>query len=325
MRGIILAGGIGTRLHPITHVVSKQLLPIYDKPMIYYPLTTLMLAGVRDILIISTCEDVPLFRRLLGDGEQFGLNLSFAEQKRPGGLGQAYLIAADFVRGQRSVLILGDNVFYGHTLPQQLKSAMSRTSGATIFAYEVQDPERYGVVEFDEQARPISIEEKPIAPKSNWAVTGLYVYDECAPRIASGLTPSARGELEITDLNRAYLEHGQLNAVRLGPGCAWLDTGTPKSLLDAAEFVRTLEARQGIRIACPEEIAFSQGWITSLDLRRRASALIKSDYGQHLARVDARASPESSLDERLRPPHATASLSRLEVADRPALELVRFA
>ena len=252
--------------------------------MIYYPLTTLMLSGVRDILIISTCEDLPLFHRLLGDGEQFGLKLSYAEQESPGGLAQAYLIAADFVRGRRSVLILGDNVFYGHALPQLLKSAMSRTSGATIFAYEVQDPERYGIVEFDKQARALSIEEKPIAPKSNWAVTGLYVYDERAPQIASGLTPSARGELEISDLNRVYLERQQLNAVRLGPG-----------------------------------------WISSLDLQRRATALIKSDYGQHLVRVDARASPESN-SRRVGPPAACNVFSLAPRGGRQAaLESVRFA
>ncbi|MCB4769868.1 glucose-1-phosphate thymidylyltransferase RfbA [Ancylobacter sp. Lp-2] len=285
MKGIILAGGSGTRLHPMTLVVSKQLMPVYDKPMIYYPLSTLLLAGCRDILVISTPSDTPLFQRLLGDGTQWGIKISYAVQPSPDGLAQAYVIGADFIDGQPSWLILGDNIFYGHALPRLLTSASEFSHGATVFAYHVVDPERYGVVEFDRNFNALSIEEKPEEPKSNWAVTGLYYYDASVVEIAAGLKPSARGELEITDVNRAYLERGDLRVSKMGRGYAWLDTGTPDSLLEAGEFVRTLEKRQGFKIASPEEIAFRRGLIDVAQLERLATRIGKSSYGGYLRRV----------------------------------------
>jgi len=285
MKGIVLAGGAGTRLHPVTQVLSKQLLPIYDKPMIYYPLSTLMLAGIRDILVISTPQDTPRFEELLGDGRKWGIRLHYLVQAKPEGIAQAFLVGREFIGKERVALVLGDNIFYGHDLTDLLKRAAARDKGATVFAYQVTDPQRYGVVEFDARGKALSIEEKPKQPKSRYAVIGLYFYDGKIVDIASKLKPSARGELEITDVNRAYLERGELEVIPIGRGMAWLDTGTHESLLQAGQFIETIERRQGLKIACPEEIAYRMGYIDARQLEALAKPLEKSGYGEYLLRV----------------------------------------
>ena len=292
-RGIVLAGGSGTRLYPVTQVVSKQLLPVYDKPMVYYPLSTLMLAGIRDILVISTPADTPRFSELMGDGSQWGIHLRYAVQARPEGLAQAFVIGRDFLQGGAAALVLGDNIFYGHDLTDSVRRANARSEGATVFAYHVLDPQRYGVVEFDAQGRAVSIEEKPHEPRSNYAVTGLYFYDARVADVACAIRPSARGELEITDVNRQYLQWGELAVEIMGRGMAWLDTGTHESLMQAAQFIQTIEQRQGLKIACPEEIAYRSGWIGAEQIARVAASLKKTGYGDYLQRL---------LSERLLPP-----------------------
>jgi glucose-1-phosphate thymidylyltransferase len=294
-RGIVLAGGSGTRLYPVTQVLSKQLLPVYDKPMVYYPLTTLMLAGLRDILLISTPQDTPRFSELLGDGSQWGINLRYAVQARPEGLAQAFVIGRQFLQGGAAALVLGDNIFYGHDLTESLRRASAREHGATVFAYHVLDPQRYGVVEFDPQGRAVSIEEKPHEPRSSYAVTGLYFYDARVSDVASRIRPSSRGELEITDVNRQYLTWGDLAVEIMGRGMAWLDTGTHESLMQAAQFIQTIEQRQGLKVACPEEIAYRSGWIGGEDVARVAASLKNTGYGDYLQRL---------LTERLLPPTA---------------------
>jgi glucose-1-phosphate thymidylyltransferase len=281
-KGIILAGGSGTRLYPVTQVVSKQLLPIYDKPMVYYPLSTLMLAGIRDILIISTPEDTPRFQQLLGDGQKWGMNLSYAVQPSPDGLAQAFIIGKSFIGDSLSSLILGDNIFYGHDFSEQLQRASAKQDGATVFAYRVHDPERYGVAEFDGAGKVISLEEKPLKPKSSYAVTGIYFYDKNVCELAANLKPSPRGELEITDLNRLYLERGQLSCEVMGRGMAWLDTGTHESLLEASQYIEIIERRQGLKVACPEEVAYRQGWIGAKEIEALAAPMLKNSYGQYL-------------------------------------------